>query len=944
MTEQINSEKHLVAPDQTAQTVLQLVSQLALEMHHGKRRLKAVHLDSMLDRDLELDSLSRVELLQRIEHHFKVRLSEQLLASAETPRDLLEGVIRASGQKSSPIISESDLILSGITDSNPVNAETLIDVLQWHVNKHPERPHIFLYGDSDEPQIIRYQDLLEGAQELASGLQYHGLKPAQTVAIMLPTGRDYLFTYFAILLTGAIPVPIYPPTRASQLEEHLRRHAKILNNAETVLLITVSEAKIPGQLLKAQVESLLHVLVVDELRQHAGQTLQVPIKREDIAFIQYTSGSTGTPKGVVLTHQHLLANIRAMGDVVEASSDDVFVSWLPLYHDMGLIGAWLGSLYFASPLVLMSPLTFLTRPARWLWAIDKHKGTLSAAPNFAYEFCLNKIKDEDIADLNLSSWRMAFNGAEPVNPKTLTDFAQHFASYGFKAEAIAPVYGLAESAVGLAFPPPGRGALIDTVERDALQISGIAKPIQQKKPVPSVEYAACGHPLPGYQIRIVDPAGRELPERREGRLQFQGPSATSGYYHNPEQSQQLFDDGWLETGDLAYIAAGDLYLTGRSKELIIRAGRNIYPYEIEQAVGAIPGVRKGCVAVFGSIEQETGTERIVVLAETRETDETILESLRKSIDKVTSDILLGSSPDEILLLPPHTVLKTSSGKIRRTACRDLYEKQALEKHSYSIPLQLIRVAASSLFPQLRKIIHRTQENLFAVWAWGCFALLAPLTWLIVAILPSIKLRWAYIRGTANLFRLLTGTSLKLNGLENINTTTPSVLICNHASYLDGMILMAALPKKFQFIAKKELKSQTISRIFLERIGCLFVERFDIKHGASDARQLQKAVQSGNSLMIFPEGTFTRISGLRSFRMGAFSAAAQSNVPVIPIILSGSRNILGAATWFPRKGNLSITICSPIYPKDSSWQAATRLRDEARAEMLKHLNEPDLTQH
>ena len=942
MTFQSEQQHIPSSSNETAELLLQIVNQLAHEVHRGHKKLHPVTLDSMLDRDLQLDSLSRVELLQRIERTFQISLPEQLLAAAETPRDLLRGVMNAPGSKA---FTESEILqveLPTVTASAPYQARTLIDVLQWHVNQHAQRPHIYLYGDTETPEIITYAQLLEGAQKISAGLHAYGVEVAQTVAIMLPTGRDYLFTYFAILLAGAIPVPIYPPTRPSQLEEHLRRHAAILDNAGAVLLITVEEAKLPGRLLKAQVSSLNHVLEVNELTEKQSQPVQVPVRGEDIAFIQYTSGSTGTPKGVVLTHSNLLANIRAMGEVVQAGSSDVFVSWLPLYHDMGLIGAWLGSLYYASPLVLMSPLTFLTRPYRWLWAIHKHQGTLSAAPNFAYEFCLSKVKNEDIEGLDLSSWRMAFNGAEPVNPKTLHEFAARFTRYGFHPEAVSPVYGLAESAVGLAFPPPGRGALIDCVQRDALALSGIARPAATGDDS-CVEIAACGQPLPGYQIRIVDSAGRELPERRQGRLQFRGPSATSGYYRNPQQTRLLFDGDWLETGDLAYMAAGDVYLTGRSKEIIIRAGRNIYPYELEQAVGSIPDIRKGCVAVFGTTDKQSATERIIVLAETRETDKTVLQQLHTQVDEAAAAILLGSSPDEILLLPPHSVLKTSSGKIRRTACRELYEQGQLGESGRSVGLQLFRVAAAGVGPQARKYWNKSKEHLYAAWTWGWFCLLAPLTWLATILIPVFNWRWSFIRGAARLFGLLTGTRVRVQGAQNLSDEQAAVLVCNHASYLDGIVLMAALPIKFSFVAKKELENSFISRLFLQRIGSVFVERFDIQRGAVDAERLQQQIQQGDSLLIFPEGTFTRITGLGAFRMGAFTTAVQTDKPVIPLTMRGTRSILRAASWFPRHGSISVTISQPVYPQGSGWEEAIRLRDEARAEILQHCGEPDLEQ-
>jgi acyl-CoA synthetase (AMP-forming)/AMP-acid ligase II len=350
-------------------------------------------------------------------------------------------------------------------------------------------------------------------------------------------------------------------------------------------------------------------------------------------------------------------------------------------------------------------MAFLARPQRWLWAIHRHRATITTAPNFGYELCLRRIADADIEGLDLGSLRIAGNGAEAVSPETLARFAERFAPYGLHREALMPLYGLAENAVAVTMPPLDRGPLIDRIQRERFQRTGRAAPA-----APDDEHAlavvACGRPIPGHEIRIVDAAGRELPDRREGRLQFRGPSATSGYFRRPEQTRTLFADGWLESGDLAYTADGDVYVTGRSKDLIIRAGRNIYPAELEDAVGELDGVRKGNVAVFASRDPAApdAPEQLVVLAETRARTTETQDRLRTAIVGLTTD-LVGVAPDDVVLAPPGTVLKTSSGKLRRAATRELYEQGRVGRPRRGVGWQLTRLALTGLGPALRRWLY-----------------------------------------------------------------------------------------------------------------------------------------------------------------------------------------------------------------------------------------------
>ncbi len=931
---------------QLTSELLKLIQSVAGELKLPESRLRSLNLDTSFDRELGLDSLSRMEILARIEKHFQISLPEKLLVEAESPRDLMMAILSARGQKITAPQAPVILPESGAALPSPSHAQTLLEVLSWHCQRHPDRTHIQFYSDDGQGKTITYQQLLAHAENVAKALQGYDIQAEDTVAIMLPTDEDYFFSFFGILLAGAIPVPIYPPARPSQIEDHLLRHSKILNNCQAKALITIPEARHVARLLKSSVTSLARVLTPDHLNRPLTTLLPIANRPDDIALLQYTSGSTGTPKGVILSHFNLLSNIRAMGETVKADSNDVFFSWLPLYHDMGLIGAWLGSLYYGSRLVIMSPLNFLARPSRWLWGIHRYRATLTAAPNFAYELCLKRITAADLEGLDLSSLRAMFNGAEPVSPWTLERFGSQFKKYALDRKILMPVYGLAENSVGLTFPPLGRGPLIDSIQRDVFSRTGRAIPCSEAGK--ALRFVSCGIPLIGHEVRIVDHQGRELPERQEGLLEFRGPSGTRGYYRNPRETAKLFHGDWLRSGDRAYVANGEVYLTGREKDVVIHAGRNLYPQEIEEAVGQIEGIRAGCVAVFGSKDPNTGTERLVVLAESRETDPQKKEALETKINDVVLAVI-GSAPDQVILASPGTVLKTSSGKIRRSACRERYEKGLIGK---PLPVwkQFLHLALVAVRPQLRRWFQFLSNVSFAAWAWLMTAIIGSGGWLAALIVPGEERRWRAVASAARILARSTGIPLRTEGLEHLPEPGQAcIFVSNHASYLDGAAIMAAIPRRFSFVAKKELAEHFISGIFLRRIGCEFVERVAGERSVRDAQRLTEAALNGRSLWFFPEGTFTRQPGLLPFHLGAFLTAAETGLPVVPVSIRGTRSILRAESWFPRRGAIQIVISPPLNPNQirqqlespSAWSVAVKLSHLARQAMLQKLGEPDL---
>ncbi len=929
------------AAGRSSDELLALVDDFVRELHAQRAPAISVSLGSRIDRDLGIDSLGRTELMLRVEQHFGVRLPSQTLSEVDTVGDLADALEQAGPR--------TDIERRPVSESAfrpqvgaPVAARTLTEVLDWHVAQHPERVHVtMLDDDANVAGTMTYGELKQAARRIAGALIDRDVLPGDRIALMLPTSFDFFAAFFGVLYAGAVPVPIYPPARMAQLEEHMVRQAGILRNAGARILVTVPQALSLGNWIRGQAESLESVDSVAGLTSQAVQERLPAITDERAtAFIQYTSGSTGDPKGVVLSHANLLANIRALGIAMGANSADVFVSWLPLYHDLGLIGAWLGSLYFAASFYVMSPLSFLGRPEIWLWAVHRYRATLTAAPNFAFELCVSRIADGDIAGLDLSSLRMVANGAEPVSIPTLRGFLERYGRFGFKPGAMVPAYGLAENTVALTFPPLGRAPLIDRVDREALSSRGIAAPAKADDPHP-LEFVSCGLPLPGDEVRIVDDAGRELDERFEGRLEFRGPAATSGYFRNPVKTRELFRDGWLDSGDQAYLAGGEVYITGRVKDMIIRAGRHIYPQEIEEAVGAIPGLVKNGVAAFGIADPGSGTERVVILAETVETDSVAREKLQTRAQEVASDVL-GTPADEIVLAPPYSVPKTSSGKIRRSAAKDLYLQGRIGEPRLAANWQMARLFVAGLVPQARRMLRAFAALVYAGWWWTVVGLAGVLAWLAVLLLPRLAWRWAAVRLLARAALAAVGVRVDVTGIDHLSVGS-AVLAFNHASYADALVLAAALPGTPVFAAKKELDGQIFAGPFLRRLGTAFLERYDVVGSLADTKEITTIACRGGVLVFFPEGTFTRRPGLTNFYLGTFKVASEAGLPVVPGIIRGTRSMLRSDQWFPRHASISVHVDEPIPPYGTDFASLLRLRDRVRSVILRHCGEPDLAE-
>ena len=922
--------------------VLDVVAELAGEVRGGPAGARTeVRRGDSLEADLGISSLERVELLIRLERACGVRLDDDAMMEAETPADLAAAIAAAADAPiaagAAPAVADAAAAPAAGTSGGPaVHARTIVEALAWHVERTPDRVHIHLREDDGSETPLTYGWLWDEARAVAGGLTARGLGRGDRVALMLRTERRFFPTFIGTLMAGCVPTPLYPPFRADRIEEYATRQVAILRNAGARVLVAFREVQQVAGMLKQQVPSLEAVVGTDAI---AGETRRpATATPEDPALIQYTSGSTGDPKGVLLTNANLLANIRAIIDRLRLEPDDIGVSWLPLYHDMGLIGAWLGTLYTGAPLILMSPLAFLARPVRWLQAISTHRGTVSPAPNFAYDLCVSRIADDELDGLDLSSVRALLNGSEAVSPDTLRRFSDRFAPYGLKRTAVFPVYGLAECSVGLATPTVETPFRIDRIDREHYEGTGEAVGAAADDDH-ALTLVSCGRALPDHEVAVMDEANVPVPERWRGRIRFRGPSATRGYFRNPEATRALIgDDGWLETGDLGYMADGELFITGRSKDVIIKAGRNLAPTEAEELASAVEGVRAGCVAAFGVRDDARGTEQFVVLAETRVTDTKARTALRQAVNRTISGAM-GVVPDRIVLASPGSVRKTSSGKIRRGATRDAWLAGDIGRGRASLAAQWLHLGATTAAAMVAKQVARGARLLFTGYAYLLVFGTAIPAWGLLRYWPRIGRSDQLVGRWTRLVMRLARCPIDVVTPNGPPIEPPVVFVANHASFLDPPLMMAVLPVGVRFAVKARLARYPMVGLAIRKGGHIRLHKTDQAQRIEGAAGIRAPLDAGEALFVFPEGTFDRAPRLLPFRLGAFRAAVNAGCPIVPVAIRGTRDIWPADTFLLRRGRVTVTFGDPIHPRGTDWSEIVRLRDEARAFISHHVGEP-----
>jgi len=548
------------------------------------------------------------------------------------------------------------------------------------------------------------------------------------------------------------------------------------------------------------------------------------------------------------------------------------------------------------------------------------------------------VDDAELEALDLSSWRLTFSGSEPVSPSTCERFSRRFGRCGFRPEALCPAYGLAEVGVGVAFSPLGRAPRAEAVRLVDLEQRGEAVTVPDDDPG-GLAIASCGVPLPGYEVRVADDHGRPLPERRLGRVELRGPSTTTGYFANEKATAALWDGEWLDTGDSGYLAEGELFLTGRVKDIVIRAGRNLHPEELEQALAELPGLRPDAVAVFGVADPARGTERLVVAAETDLRASGEQEALRADVARRSLE-LLGVAPDEVVLVPGGSIVRTASGKIRRKATRDAYVAGTLGRPSAPVFVQLGRFALSGIAPATRQLVRRGDGLLFALWAWGLVAVIGGATWLCLLLPLTMRARWRLVRAAGRV--IATGAGIELRVVGNLPAGgAPAVVVANHPSFVDGLALVLAAPDPLVFVSSTDFERQRVAGTLLRRMGSVFVHRGRPEESARDLEHLVAAVRSGGRLAVFPEGSMTAGVGVRRFHLGAFTVAALAGCPVVPVGIRGTRNVVRPGSYLPRRATVEVVIGAPHSPSGREFAARTKFAADLRRSISELVGEPEL---
>ena len=546
---------------------------------------------------------------------------------------------------------------------------------------------------------VPFARIREQALSVAADLVRRGVRKGDRIALVLPTSPEFVQCFFGVLCAGAVPVPLYPPLRLGKLDEFHRRTTAMLKAVDAAMVVTDERIRRFLGVAVANSAPALGCVTASSLGGPISEAVEVA--PDDVAVIQFSSGTTNDPKPVALTHANLLSNLATLEHYIAADGARpvVGVSWLPLYHDMGLIGKLLSAFYIQAKVVLLPPELFVAVPGAWLRAISRHRGTITAAPNFAFGLCLKRISDDELEGVDLSSWSICLNGAEAVSAATQRRFSERFARWGFRAKSFTPCYGMAEASLAVTFKAPGTSFKTLGVDGDKLASEGIVEPGGK-------EIVSAGPPLTGMGVEIRDDHGAALPPGRVGHIFVSGPSIMAGYFGRPDLTDQALHDGWLRTGDRGFIHDGEVYVCGRQKDIVIVRGANHAPEEFEAALEGLPGVRTGCAVAVGFVPPGDDDEALAMLVETT-SDATagLAQEVASRVQQHT-----GILPARVEVLAPGTLPRTSSGKLRRREALNQWLTGKLTPPKKVTAARLLVQAANGELFQARAALARRSKN------------------------------------------------------------------------------------------------------------------------------------------------------------------------------------------------------------------------------------------
>ncbi len=557
---------------------------------------------------------------------------------------------------------------------------TFSHLLQRWIQDDPERVSIYLQHAGEPDLSITYWTLYEGASAYMNTYKRERVKSGDVIVLILQHGRDLAFSYWGAILYGAIPSILPFLTEKLSPERYQADLASLISITRPTAIVTYPEFESVVRGALHEGDSVHSVICSNSIEGYSEVNFSdlpgLQRSPNDVAILQHSSGSTGLQKGVALSHRAVLSQLETYSKYLELNANDVIVSWLPLYHDMGLISGFLMPILFGVPLVLMSPFDWIGAPYMLMQSVSRYRGTLTWLPNFAYNFCTQKIRDRHLAGVNLSSWRAVINCSEPVKWESHQAFYEKFKGFGLQENALQTCYAMAENVFAVTQSDLTSQPMYELVDRDSFFIDRVARPAFDGRG--TLTLMSSGRALSNAQLRILDEHGKDVPERKVGEIALKSDCMLTGYYNRPEITKKAFHDGWYLTGDFGYLADGELYITGRKKDMIIVGGKNIYPQDLESLISDVSGVHPGRVVAFGMFDESAGTEEVVIVAEV-ETDDAekrrqITEAIRLMVNKNTAVVLR-----HILLVEPKWILKTSSGKVARIANREKYLKEMQDK-------------------------------------------------------------------------------------------------------------------------------------------------------------------------------------------------------------------------------------------------------------------------